>query len=1367
MELTMFDNLETVTYKYAYSLGVPVKYTYTTSDGQIDSIIRMVIEMIHENTPIEEIYKRVEKLNSSIGPKDLGLLYAHCFPAAHQDADMMRYINMFYRTVCDSVEAPPDDDEQSSHSLRIPEFRDVDEFVVQRGLWGQKFDALMNHDLEILAKINRAQADLAQQTPVVHHPPVILMITTLYKPRLLNGDLIDPEDGIEIFDAAVPSYNVPFIQYNDGNGKSYERIYHGAEEDNDVPVFSMVVQPVTQAGKPNTMYLTVWTGASGSKPTRESYIRCVYSLKDGTIKVPAPTIAGGVSEMARKVLNALPAICLDEGKEVRVRGSFNVEDVDICEPVLHFLILSDPKFSRYLYIEESTHSRAEKKRLNIHYRKFTGGKPRDDATSSGYVSKAASVSITFNAITGDDEDGGLMSLDFEEPVTGDINAPKILKVNVITAESRLVLQQFTDVFTRLLSLYNQLKEGIQKYFRFFIPESCPAISPASAIEDDGTPEVPGPMNALMVSDKKIKNLRRIAPQVFVKGYACQCQCSLQPLIIRDDEVKEWTEKTFNDGGAPTKRQVMQYPPPRGPLDNPNNEPELPKMWIVCPSDTNPYPTMKKNISLSNSKQYPYVPCCGKSNDLDRPDSGYYKFYTMRNNPQLMHVSKETNKPGYHMTTMKIAAPDRQAYIPSPIVELLRSGIPVEDGCNAEEDFVRMGVPSSPSSLLHCVLLALKDPHYMSLSVENREAYVADCRRLIGTTTSPHLYRQELYDTDPAEITAKIMDPTVFLDPYLFYRGLEEYFRINIFVFNPSGPIHPIPGIHDPSSMGPMVEVPRAKMTHIRVPRNKRNTIIILKHFGSDTGSARYPQCELIVSRGKIVSRAPGTGTGLVLPADDDQSDVDDEDESPALRPSPVLVVQSEVGGYGSALVVSTKGASVFGEDMSEQLYGVVNSSLRGYIWSFPRPGIARVSTKPSESLQVRDDPYSKTNWERALRPRGTLLAQHVDAYGKLRILQVQFEETIVSICVPPSQPLNLPSLSGITTVTEEQARSIFGEPSGITRAGLWFPIVDYPCGLFVPAHVISLETDDAPPPPVGEYRFDSSLSDIRDPIVEIRTVKRYTNVLIQLIRWLWRQSRMPIREWLASYVHNDTDPSLKTNGRPTMPESIPRRLPKVGPDGVLGSLDRIKDWWPEYFRTDGVHLYPELYDRVIGYFVREDVLTDGLPPKDKFMALQTHIDGLYTLDSDFIQVPKSVIFTDTEHMTNWLAHHALRGKGMIGTSQSINPIMEKLDSGLAFEMEPFIYRDMSTSKMYLIQNVKGGELSRCVNVCLYWYYEGINGGSKTLPYPGTVDSVPHVTYAISTSQVLVPVLDKSQKNVPYVQVLRYTKDRYAAMLPIL
>lgn len=1459
--VSKFDTNVTIRYKQAAAFRppIPIRYTYVGDNGVLRSIIDLVTTRIREGVNIIRIYEEIINLDNPnpLGPVESAMLYTYMGSLlGYKIDDMLPIVNAFYDYI--NSESSADDSEIKLRLL--VKFRDVNEFRNELAAWSEKYMLLLARDKEILDSVNAIQKDLGSIEPVKYSDLDISKRTLKFSPKWKNGKDIDPADGIEIFDKAVPSYNVPFIQYNDNNAKHFQRIYNGTEEDNDIPPLHMIMQPPTT--KPNIIYLTIWTGAPGSTPTSQSYVRCLYSIADNQIKIPVRLSTITVEAMVDRVAKALPTIALGEGKESRIGGSFNVENVSINEAVLHFLIINSPLFSTYIYIDESTKSRADKKRLQIHYKTFTGGLDIDEASGIEQISNAASVSVSFGpADIGDSEDSIQPPEGFVPPEQEALPESRLLRVNVVRAESQPVLQQFLEVFTRLLSYYMQNKNDIEAELANILgvvvrTPSQRSVSSSSSTgtsatgtgtssatgreegedEEEGE-EAKGKQGGV---DKKIKNLRAQAPDVFVTRFARKCQCKLQPIIIKQDEIEAWVKYTFTDeSGQIQNRQVMPFPPPASPSD-------VPKWYFVCPDNKNPYPQLKENRDLDNSKEYPFVPCCAKTESITGSNSNYANFYEVKNNPELLAKTKETTKQGYRMTTDKIIQHGRTGTIPKLLIDLLRSRAPSVEG-TADEDFIRVGVQPSPSSLIHCVALALQDPHYINRNTpELREEYVNIRRKQIaGTlessnTVYPLVYKQELYELSAEEIAQRVDKKELFLDPYMYYRGVEEFFNVNLFVFNLKGPLHPIPGIQDASITGPVMEIPRCKLLHIRThraeKREQRRTVIILKHWGAESDALLHPQCELIISRGRII---PSEGLSKLVAASGGGAVVSGA-TSMASGGSLISIPTGSGASYGAAPEISSKAMYSFGEDMFIMLMNVLTDTFHAYVWNFPRKPLRDNSKQPASLIQARDNPYYKIDWQDVFKYK--IVSQRVDAYGKLRIIGVETltdekKTLIVTIYVPPSQPLNLPYMKEITVAPEIVVRRLLGVPTGVTKVGLWYSAIDYDWAVFVPATMISPPDPESPPPitmPV-EYKASGGDSeakvDLRDPLKEVRIVKRLTSILMQLINWSWRSNRLPpadlttpenLDNWWSKWVVRDESKDMKVDGRMVLPIKYSRRLPDAS--STLTALNGISGWWPPYFVGGneppepklsqkeelpvlrqlasivqplptpapvpviaaapasramlgpapiipaqagyaGIHLYPALYDRAKAYFMRYATVTDGLPPNDDMVRPPSHLADLYVYESDFVHVPKSLVFVDLKHSDAWRLDRELKGS----LNNLINPILQKVDISVANIFTPILYKDIETGKIYIIQNVQGGDLHRAVNLTLIWRDRGINTGRLTEPRNVDLTREPYVAYGISKANTLVPYESNIEASpTKYIQLLKYNNtNKYAAMLPIL
>ena len=147
----------------------------------------------------------------------------------------------------------------------------------------------------------------------------------------------------------------------------------------------------------------------------------------------------------------------------------------------------------------------------------------------------------------------------------------------------------------------------------------------SFIEDEVQSEFK--VKTTKVTEKKIKQLRdnlfRITNDETLKdtlfnpgttGYTRTCECKKQPVIISDEkDEKDWSDRTFTYKNEEIKRQIGEFPP------------KDPIFKFVCPDDEYPFPSLTKNNDPENSKKFPYVPCCAKTDEINNPKSNYNNY----------------------------------------------------------------------------------------------------------------------------------------------------------------------------------------------------------------------------------------------------------------------------------------------------------------------------------------------------------------------------------------------------------------------------------------------------------------------------------------------------------------------------------------------------------------------------------------------------------------------------------------------------------------------------------------------------------------------------------------------------------------------
>jgi len=431
----------------------------------------------------------------------------------------------------------------------------------------------------------------------------------------------------------------------------------------------------------------------------------------------------------------------------------------------------------------------------------------------------------------------------------------------------------------------------------------------------------------------------------------------------------------------------------------------------------------------------------------------------------------------------------------------------------------------------------------------------------------------------------------------------------------------------------------------------------------------------------------------------------------------------------------------FDSDMEKVLYTSLQDILDTYIIHSPytpnkNQGNEETYINPKDII-VYHNPYSKVNWLSVLK-RTTLLGQKIDSYGKLRLLQIQYLDNIITLWVPPSQPLNIPIIQNITATTEIIARQLLGNPSGVTIDGLWFPYLDYQYGIFIPCEVKSRIEMTVPPPPIK-----AEIVNFQGPVDELRKKQRLSSILIQMLWYLWKvEGTLSLQDWWNKYVIKDD------NIIADYPDNIIRLLPKVNtsPEAIL----IFHTWWPSYFKDDGqVHLYSKLYDVCLSYLLREEKMSNGLN-----IDVPSKLIGLYIWASDFPSFAKTLFFNQRNNYSDWLKSSQ--------KSNEFNKIIEEIPLEIYTSIEPKIYH--KNNDMFIVQNVRNGELSRALTLSLFWKQTGINKGYEIDPI-NTINIV-HMIYGLSKIGTIVPIEDKTENMNDYLEVL-YMDGRYLGLLRLL
>ena len=610
---------------------------------------------------------------------------------------------------------------------------------------------------------------------------------------------------------------------------------------------------------------------------------------------------------------------------------------------------------------------------------------------------------------------------------------------------------------------------------------------------------------------------------------------------------------------------------------------------------------------------------------------------------------------------------------------------------------RYGVNHNTNSFLHCICNAVDDPYYLEQPNSiAKDNYISHLRQYIAHNITPDLLKQELYDYTNVEILELLQDESKFYDPSLIYRAVEEIFGINIYVFTP--------GVN---TMGAL-DVPRFKIFHSRPPRLQRPTVVIFKTWGSESNGLLYPQCELIVD------------------LDETKRETERETNKDQIR---IM--------------------KLFGAEMTEVCHKALQNTLKTITWN----------SQPDNTLVAYSNIYYYIDHYGIFKVGVESLAvsQFIDDNGKMRALTVRLkDQQEVTIMTLPSQPENLPVTKEIQRLNSELALRIFGQPTAITRDGLnqidgfWFAILDIPHAEYIP--IVPQEIPYLNLLPIGP---PNPLLVLNINVTgRLHKLRRTLNIITQLVRWLYELGRatQPINvdSFVERYMTQDSDFNELTDDSADYYDlsRIPRKLPMV--PTIEDAIAIMTPLAPSLFTQERIVLYNQTFAQRIVNMLRDySNLRFGMLPEDI-----EYIAGYYQLESDFATVPFSKIFITEKELNAWVASL----KSSQNYSQYYN-IHDTVEVTMAFSSDPYLYRD-TDGKIYIIQNVLGGNKQKALAIATQWARTKINIGFDSQPL---LDFVPHMIYGVSQSANLIPIYDNTKEAPRFVKLIYYgsQSDLYA------
>lgn len=1247
----MFDSEYTLAYKKVPELQVPAKYIIKYEDQYI-SLEYLLINTL--DYPLIDIYDTDKIRNFSV-TDFVNVFIKSTYKTYYTKHQILEKINEFIANYNEKyeVEKPLDPYEEN-------------ELFDQIRFWNEDYKKLYKEDLiklqEILnvqealettepleAKISYEKENLIDKSSFLINPQVSISSEKLRQKGKYEIITNHVQSSIILFNNMKASILVPYIQLN-FNDKQYYKVYEADSFRNIKKLFE-----VAGFDKPNYIYMKVLINNEYGSTKNNSYTEVKYSLEDNELKF---TCEGKKQRDA--VMNRIRECFVnpeykniniynidfayisgpENYREFNLQGEFIIENFNIDKSAIHFLIYNEksltdiPLISTYFFIDDSELVLTNREYLKLKFNDINEEEPEGTTLNPS--------SITFTFIPNQDN--------------------KNLVIQFHKAANEDVLNKSLEILLRILAYYKDLE-----------PQILDLINNKFTQESDEKEFVSKRKVKVAlkeVFEDKIKQLRyeaeNITKGLFDKnkvGYTRRCDCKKQPIIVPIDEVDDWKNKTFIDKGEIKQRQIAPFPPPP-------NEAEKSFLY-VCPGDDYPYPTVIENPE--GGAEYPYIPCCAGTDNINNPKSNYNNYYSTKPEEE-----KDTSKI-YKITTMKQLEPDRVAEIPAIIQELLNT--PYEIG--EKFKYERYSVGKQENTLIQCVLHALNVQDYQNLpSIKDKENFCNFLRKKIPETLSNYyeIVKQEVFDYNLDDIKNEIRNSKKEFSSYKYYRILEELFNVNIFVFN----------FENSQSL---VEIPRHILSHIRNYRVDRKSIIVIKHYGGELEALKFPIYDLIFN------------TGVKL----------------------IDVKNKKASGSGRTFL--------FGEEMTKFMFSVLQNYNENYLF-----------TVENINCVTRYNPFNKINIPEIFK-NVKLVSQYIDVYGKMRAINIDIANgELQTIWLPMSQPIDLPIDNTIYTQPESAIVKIFGKYSAAIEDGLWYKIIDFEYGVFIPCKPKTYSVDSYIP----TNPIPSKNSENVNNIEIFRNLYKYSYMLLEMIKWGLKSNGILT---LKDYMENRDkfiilDDSVPKNA---FPDKMISYITDKGDFRYLNSI------WSSYFIGNSVHLYSDLYYKVIQNLERYYTLIDGDIEKQ---APNPYLNNIFEYEWDFDIISKNRIFIDRANLDTWINNHEKNNKYELEIYEEINTDKIKCE-------DPFIYYSRNEKKMYLIQNVSNGNMDKALYCGYSWYLNRVNPGYDC-PMIGN-EEIPYVIYSVDNSLNIfiggkedIHMEDINKKE--YITILRYSTDSYAALL---
>jgi hypothetical protein len=273
-------------------------------------------------------------------------------------------------------------------------------------------------------------------------------------------------------------------------------------------------------------------------------------------------------------------------------------------------------------------------------------------------------------------------------------------------------------------------------------------------------------------------------------------------------------------------------------------------------------------------------------------------------------------------------------------------------------------------------------------------------------------------------------------------------------------------------------------------------------------------------------------------------------------------------------------------------------------------------------------------------------------------------------------------------------------------------------------------------------------------------MKRIINIITELIKWLYLVRKITPYLFQKQYFIVEKR-NIDSSDYYDL-SNIERRLPDIeSVHNINDALNIMSRLAPTLFNKGKIIMYSEEFSsRIKDMLINYDTMISSAKIKTK-----TIIDNFYMTSDDYIKSQNTKIFLSRKDLDNWLLSlkSSREDKNLLHTTTGLSN---------SLSLEPYIFQTEKNS-IYIIQNTEDKTPNKSLMISKLWQENHINYGPNIKI---ELISEPHFIYGISSNSQLYPIVDNTNNESDYLEILYYgsqaeykgdVKSTYAALLKLI